>query len=83
MGAMMREIMADQDYERGTMDVSDQQSTFNGVMKFSGYWGMPFSIAFSVFFTVLLVKAGIPAAIFAAILSFIFTQIGVKTFFAH
>ena len=79
----MREIMADQDYERGTMDVSDQQSTFNGVMKFSGYWGMPFSIALAVFFTVLLVGGGLLSGFFSFVLSFIFTQIGVKTFFAH
>ena len=75
--------MADQPHEPGTMDVSDQNATYNGVMKFTGQWGAPFSIGLAVFFTALLVNAGILGGIVAFILSFIATRWVLMTFFAH
>ncbi len=75
--------MSDQDYERGSMDVSMQSGTYNGVMKFSGLWGMPFSIALGVFFTALLRDTGISMAFLIFLVVFFGTRIGVKAFFSH
>ena len=75
--------MAENDFVPGTMDIEDQKKTYVGVMKFSGFWGMPASIGLGVFFTSLLVGSGIPVAILMFILTFIFVRVGVKMFFAH
>ncbi|MCI5046267.1 MAG: hypothetical protein MRY59_02100 [Aquisalinus sp.] len=75
--------MADDDYVPGSMDISDQKSTYENVMKFSGYWGMPFSIALGTFFTALLADSGLLAGFFIFFLVFILTHIFVKMFFAH
>ena len=75
--------MADQNYTPGSMDISDQKKTYSGVMKFSGYWGLPFSLALGAFFTALLKDSGIFGGLFLFVVVFIVTHIGVKTFFSH
>ncbi len=75
--------MADHDYVPGSMDVTQQKGTFSSVMKFSGYWGLPLSLALGAFFTALLRDSGLFGGFALFVVVFIFTHIGVKTFFSH
>lgn len=76
--------MADNDYVRGSMDVSNQKSTYHTVMKYGMEWGAPFSLALATFFTALLVGANLWLTlfiIFPAVL--IGCHLFVKTFLSH
>ena len=75
--------MADQPHEPGSMDISDQNATYNGVMAFTGKWGAPACLAFTVMVAAFLVNAGFLGAIFSAIITFVFTRWVLMTFFAH
>jgi hypothetical protein len=75
--------MADQAHVPGTMNSDEQRSTFNGVMKFSGQWGIPASMAIGAFFTLLLINSGILGGFIGAIVTFIFFRWVLMTFFAH
>ena len=76
--------MADNDYVRGSMDVSDQQSTYKTVMKFGMEWGAPFSLALAAFFTVLLVGVNFWLSLLVIMPAvFIGCQLFVKTFLSH
>ena len=75
--------MAEDDFVPGSMDISDQKSTYERVMRCSGYWGLPFSMALGTFFTALLADNGLLGGFFLFIVVFIFTHIFVKMFFSH
>ncbi len=75
--------MADNDYVHGSMDASDQESTYVSVMKFSGYWGLPASMAIGAFVAAILKDSGLFLGFILFVAVFVLTQIGVKTFFSH
>ncbi|GGC97280.1 aa3-type cytochrome c oxidase subunit IV [Aquisalinus flavus] len=75
--------MADNDYVRGSMDVSDQKTTYSALMKYGMQWGAPLSLALTAFFTALLLNAGIIGGFFVFLVVLIGCHLFVKTFLSH
>ena len=73
--------MAESDYQRGTMDVSAQQKTYEAVMRFSGFWGVPASLGLTAMFAGLSARTGFWAALIIGFAVFFFVRAIFKLFF--
>ncbi|MEL7030556.1 MAG: hypothetical protein AAGL49_15425 [Pseudomonadota bacterium] len=71
----------DSDYERGTMDTDAQQRTYEAVMRFSGFVGVPLSLALTGMFTALAARAGLGAGVMIGIVVFFASRAIFKLFF--
>ncbi len=59
--------MAETNSKYGSMDVSQQRETFNGIMTFSAKWAIPLSAAIAAFVASILDGAGIGSVVWALI----------------
>jgi len=69
------------DYERGGMDVSMQQRTYEAVMAFSGFWGVPAALGLTAMFTALATRSGLAPALAIGLVVFIAVRAIFKLFF--
>lgn len=74
--------MADNEHVPGTMDVTAQKSTYEGVMGFASQWGVAICLGLTAFFTSLLIGAGFYAILVLAGV-IIAVHLIAKTFFSH
>ena len=75
--------MAENDYVPGSMDVTEQQKTYNVVMGAGGRIGTAFSLGLAMFFTGLLIGWGFFGSLIGFLGVFLFTNWVGKTFFSH
>ncbi len=73
--------MADSNYQPGSMDVTQQKATFNGIMKFSANWAIPLCAGLAALVAGVLVGAGFSSVIMF-ILAFLLTR-WMLSIFAH
>jgi len=73
--------MAESHYQSGTMDVSQQKKTFNGIMTFSARWAIPGCAAAAAFVASMLDGAGL-ASVFSAVIGFFIIR-WVLSIFSH
>ncbi len=73
--------MADSNYQPGSMDVSQQKATFNGIMKYSANWAIPACAGITALVTGVLVGADF-SSVLMFILAFLLTR-WLLSIFAH
>lgn len=73
--------MTDEATQRA-LDAEEHRRTYVAIMKFTGEFGVPFTMALGVFFTNLVLGNGW-LSVFAGILTYVIVYFVVKTFFSH
>ena len=65
------------------VDAEQNKRTYDGVMRFSAEFGVPFCLALAMFFTQLVLANGIGTAFIAGLVVHVLSFVVVKLFFSH
>ena len=75
--------MAENDYVRGEMDVSGQETTYSAVMGIGARHGVGLCLGAALFFTLLLRDSGLLVAFIGAFIVYVACYWIVRLFFTH